>query len=441
MGDVGEDVHDNEFADSIKMVDESFIETEVDEDDVHSDEFTEEDEEFECDKVDDFVEEDEGVEEDVGDEEHEHFEGRRRIIVDDDADIRAFRYDELTLDVIKRIDFKDVETKIRGVTAKVVKVPNFVEGFNSCMFNDYEVNVFERRWHELVESCGLDMNSGWIKEANEKKKMWVTAYLKGSFFARLRNTSRCEGLHSKFGRYVGSRNSLYEFLQHYHRCLDYISHNEHQKDYNSWYEMPVLITHLPKLERSGALVYSHDWLVSVFSDKLNLKCSCLGMESFGLPCPHIVAVLVHIDVEELPSSLVLNRWCKTAKEGFSGRVGKGAGNQSDTNVFRHLSLVSSCIRMCRLACGSMERYNEIKEKVLLETKDLMTHFESTEAPGDEEAEINGIFGGGGDEFNEETDEGRGLRMLTSMRIWVRNKGKRTCTDKIVVFVTVVGFKI
>ncbi|KAK7255318.1 hypothetical protein RIF29_28725 [Crotalaria pallida] len=123
------------------MVDESFIETEVDEDDVHGDEFMEEDEEYEFDEVDDFFEEDEGDEEDGGDEEHEQFEGRRRIIVDDNAYIRAFAYDKLTLDMIKLIDFKDVE---------------------------------------------------------------------------------------------------------------------HQKDYNSWYEMLVLNTHLQKLERSVALVYSHD---------------------------------------------------------------------------------------------------------------------------------------------------------------------------------------
>ncbi|KAK7274395.1 hypothetical protein RIF29_15480 [Crotalaria pallida] len=173
MGEVGEVVHDNEFSESNNM--------------------------------------EKGDEDDGGDEEHEQFEGRRRIIVDDDADIRAFAYDKLTLD-----------------------------------------------WHELVESCGLDMNSGWVKEANEKKKMWATTYLKGSFFAGLRTTSRCEGLHSMFGRYVESRNSLYELLQHYHRWLDYIRHNQHQKDYNSWYKMHVLNTHLPKLERSATLVYSHD---------------------------------------------------------------------------------------------------------------------------------------------------------------------------------------
>ncbi|QHO56242.1 Protein FAR1-RELATED SEQUENCE [Arachis hypogaea] len=39
----------------------------------------------------------------------------------------------------------------------------------------------------------------------------------------------------------------------------------------------------------------------------------MRMESFGIPCEHIVCVLVHEDIEELPRSLVLPQWTKTAK--------------------------------------------------------------------------------------------------------------------------------
>ncbi|RYR33746.1 hypothetical protein Ahy_A10g048374 [Arachis hypogaea] len=38
------------------------------------------------------------------------------------------------------------------------------------------------------------------------------------------------------------------------------------------------------------------------------SCSCMRIESFGIPCKHIVCVLVHEDIDELPRSLVLPRW-------------------------------------------------------------------------------------------------------------------------------------
>ncbi|MED6105896.1 hypothetical protein PIB30_000024 [Stylosanthes scabra] len=38
------------------------------------------------------------------------------------------------------------------------------------------------------------------------------------------------------------------------------------------------------------------------------RCSCLGMESFGLPCVHQLAVLLEKDEVTLPNTLVLPRW-------------------------------------------------------------------------------------------------------------------------------------
>ncbi|MED6113260.1 hypothetical protein PIB30_069162 [Stylosanthes scabra] len=43
------------------------------------------------------------------------------------------------------------------------------------------------------------------------------------------------------------------------------------------------------------------------------RCSCKIMESFGLPCVHIIVVLVRMDRNSLPSSLILPRWSKNVK--------------------------------------------------------------------------------------------------------------------------------
>jgi len=42
-------------------------------------------------------------------------------------------------------------------------------------------------------------------------------------------------------------------------------------------------------------------------------CSCLRMESFGLPCPHIIHLLFYLDFVEIPKFLGLDHWTKDAK--------------------------------------------------------------------------------------------------------------------------------
>ena len=58
--------------------------------------------------------------------------------------------------------------------------------------------------------------------------------MKGKFFAGLRTTSRCEGLHSKIGR-CAIWISLFEFLLHFNQCLDFVRDNEVNTDLKSMY--------------------------------------------------------------------------------------------------------------------------------------------------------------------------------------------------------------
>ncbi|KAK7281325.1 hypothetical protein RIF29_09201 [Crotalaria pallida] len=59
---------------------------------------------------------------------------------------------------------------------------------------------------------------------------------------------------------------------------------------------------------------SLNWTVTFYPEDMKLRCSCFHMESFGIPCVHIIKVLMFLDILELPKSLVLNRWTKNAKE-------------------------------------------------------------------------------------------------------------------------------
>lgn len=221
---------------------------------------------------------------------------------------------------------------LRNVMSNI-GIPDFIPYFKKCMLGDMDVWKFEMLWTEMVQRFGLEDNN-WINELYEKKKMWETAHIRGHFFAGIRTTSRCEAFHSHMGPYVNSKMNMTDFVKQFHRCVSYFRFREVEADFKSQYGTAVLQTNLRSLERSAAnqftkeiyemvrvvlkkvslislvdtqemssfTIYSvtkyrgdrHVWRVSHCPSNNELKCSCLRMESIGIPCEHIVAVLVYV---------------------------------------------------------------------------------------------------------------------------------------------------
>lgn len=62
------------------------------------------------------------------------------------------------------------------------------------------------------------------------------------------------------------------------------------------------------------LASKREWNLSFYLDDDVFKCPCKNMESFGLSCEHIIALLTFLDVAELPNTLVADQWTKNTKE-------------------------------------------------------------------------------------------------------------------------------
>ncbi|RYQ89876.1 hypothetical protein Ahy_B09g096285 isoform A [Arachis hypogaea] len=237
---------------------------------------------------------------------------------------------------------------LRNATSNIGK-PKFTRMFRDCMLGDYEVRTFERKWFEMVEKFGV-ADKRWVQDMYERRHSWATAHIRGKFFAGFRTTSRCEGLHAVISRYVKSRYSYTEFLRHFQRCLMFVRAKEVEADFECAKGDPVMTTNLKQLERSAAENYTHaifylfvpildkacamrvvdsedngsyfihtvsrygtpgkDWRVVATSDMRQVRCTCMRMEYFGVPCEHIIAVLVLNNVHEIPRSLILPRWTK-----------------------------------------------------------------------------------------------------------------------------------
>ena len=66
------------------------------------------------------------------------------------------------------------------------------------------------------------------------------------------------------------------------------------------------------------------WHVTYCEEPVVLKCSCLRMESLGLPCDHIFYVLLYLDFDELPKCLVFPRWAKFARDSIHDSYANGS---------------------------------------------------------------------------------------------------------------------
>ncbi|KAJ1402714.1 Zinc finger, PMZ-type [Sesbania bispinosa] len=233
----------------------------------------------------------------------------------------------------------------RNATANV-KNPQFTAEFERLMLGEYDIGQFGRRWDATVTKYGLQEHP-WVKKMFDSRSKWATAYFRGNFFAGFRTTSRCESLHAELGKYVHSRHNLTDFLHHYHRCLSHMRYKELADEFSCLHGEAVMQTKFPSIERSTAKHFTRrvfglfrailekanditvcscsellmyytftvtkgstmkEWRVSFYPSSFHFKCSCMWMESRGLPCEHIVAVLVHLNIEEIPMTLVLRRW-------------------------------------------------------------------------------------------------------------------------------------
>ncbi|KAJ1388043.1 Zinc finger, PMZ-type [Sesbania bispinosa] len=264
------------------------------------------------------------------------------------------------------------------------------------------VSEFKNRWEVMVKEFRLEENN-WVKELYEKKRMWATTYIRGNFFVGFRTTSRCEGLHGQLGKFVHSRTDLVGFLKNYGRFLEVLRYNELEADFESVRGEMVLETNLHALERSASKIFTKEvfilvrpalargstmrvmgctqlmsqtiftvskygrsqkeWQVSYIAEPLFLKCSCQRMESFGLPCDHIIGVMVHLNIQEMPKCLVLSRWTMGVKDSaYEIRDGR---NSIWDSVFdaRCGYLDFLCKKMNRLGGRSATRFNEIKDWV------------------------------------------------------------------------------
>ena len=242
--------------------------------------------------------------------------------------------------------------------------------------------------------------------------MWATAHIRGKFFAGFRTTSRCEGLHSGFGKYVSVLSNLVDFLNQFFRWLNHLRHKEIQNDYESSYGETVLQTQHRPFECSAAKLYTKSvfrmfrpmlekacrckvveklrngsvfnyiickypkndvmWTVSYCQENLTFACSCMRFESLGLACEHVLYVLIYLNILVMPPSIVLERWTKGVKDAVNAANASNGSQRDPAFVTTYVTLVERCKRMVNAAfqCGKPDEICSTNELVERQTERL-----------------------------------------------------------------------
>ncbi|KAJ1375421.1 Zinc finger, PMZ-type [Sesbania bispinosa] len=303
-------------------------------------------------------------------------------------------------------------------TTSNVKNADFTKSFEKCMLGYYDVGTFRKKRCELVATFGVEENP-WVISIYEKRTIWATAYLRGKFFGGFRTTSRCEGLHSELAKFVNSRYNLSDFLQHFHRCLSHMRFKEKEDEFSSLHGEPAVRCTIFTVR--GQSVGSSECRVCLYPCTKEMKCACMKMECRGIPCEHIVSVLAHLGIDDIPDTLILNRWSKYVKAGLDNVVCQNVECFDAAWSARRASLNGLYDHVSCFKAGTIEKYNAERERILAD----LTQCRAEE--GDEQGPFGSSCNGGADTLRNPVRVGTKGSGVTCSSSGLRVHKKQNCS--------------
>ncbi|RYR61765.1 hypothetical protein Ahy_A04g018972 [Arachis hypogaea] len=76
----------------------------------------------------------------------------------------------------------------------------------------------------------------------------------------------------------------------------------------------------------------------------------------GVPCDHIIAIFLHLDITEMPASVVLERWSKYARSRMRAFMEKGLFYCDSMVTYHNWTLNDLCMELCVLASARVNDF-------------------------------------------------------------------------------------
>ena len=276
----------------------------------------------------------------------------KSIITDGDAAmIRAIR--TVLSDVFHRLCSWHIEKNMqRHLHYKSL------DEFRSLLYYATSQANFEQRWKAFYDKWKTDRTEEWLDRMYRKRRLWAASYLSDGFFLGMRSNQRSESLNSCLHLHLDYGMTIVDLVVHYENCIVRLRENEAYDDCEAFQKEPPSVTEYKALEEHAAKVFTpanfyilqddlhkmgqleifetlvgierqtfmvtwkdnHKFRYNVVYEPGNseetITCSCLRMVRKGLPCKHILFVLHHLNLTEIPKCCVLHRLSKHARDGL-----------------------------------------------------------------------------------------------------------------------------
>ncbi|XP_020191159.1 protein FAR1-RELATED SEQUENCE 5-like [Aegilops tauschii subsp. strangulata] len=272
------------------------------------------------------------------------------------------------------------------------KYKTFKEEFTAILNSPLMPIEFEVAWAELMHKYKLENDQMMIQLWSDRK-MWISAYYKNIFYARMNSTQRSENMNHVLKRgFVKGTQNLHKFARRVNACIQTRMQKENEQTMTSMinpmtettygYQEDMSIKYMravytemrtrmrkatlfrakPTAEPTKYLVYyhkkaSHDdedrfaWSKHEFQVVADLEneiceCECKLWTHTGLFCLHIMNILDHLKPDKFPDKYILKRYTKTAKSqptfdtrDYNTTASDGSSRLSKQDILLQLNLM------------------------------------------------------------------------------------------------------
>ena len=229
------------------------------------------------------------------------------------------------------------------------RIPNFHSDFCDILRFSLTIEEFETLWPAMIERYQVG-NLHYLKLMWKYRAKFVPVYFKQDFFPFIHSTARSEGTNAIFKDNVCSTFSVISFLGEYQKISENIEEMEKKQDCETRTTEPYYRIYT-ELEMQAGRIYNRKifykfqkqilfsvkllvdeiernvtyavyktpmlqlqdfrprrYIVSVNMKAQEFCCICCKFEKDGIVCGHILRVLTHLNLTELPEKYYIDRW-------------------------------------------------------------------------------------------------------------------------------------
>ncbi|KAM0929326.1 hypothetical protein ACQ4PT_001700 [Festuca glaucescens] len=305
--------------------------------------------------------------------------------------------------------FRKAKEELGGIYSKKT---GFKDAFNNVVNEMLTEDEFEKGWGKLVEDFGLGENSFMIR-AFEARHKWAKPFFKDKYCARMTSTQRVESANHMLKTYVPRNSSMNKFVSQYNKLLkdrneaeDSEEHKNKQcnrKESCGWpiekharriYTRAVMKLFKAELERGQNFnppkeieaqslyelehSYAHlrpSWARTKFTVRVeegqHFLCECGLFGHFGVVCAHVIRLMIHLGLNQIPDFHVLKRWTKSARDILGPSVeGPQETELSLPKSFRHNIMYVSALELVKMGDLAESKYRIVMKHITAAKKEL-----------------------------------------------------------------------